>query len=702
MNEEMKTALSRFIQHVAQRSPNRSTALHYESDLRIFARQVDKPPRQVTVQDVSAFVTAQSRAGLRPATINRRLASLKSFFEFLAIEAGDESWANPVIWSHHRIRQGSHLPRDVSDEAIKRLLDEVKHPRDRALISVMLDLGLRVAEVAALQMEDYEPASSSEGTARLRVRGKGEKERIVWLLPDIAAVLEGWLKERPQGPCQALFLTRRGQAFTVRGIQERVEHYARRAGLHVTCHQLRHTCARRLAEGGMPLASLSSWLGHATPRTTQVYIEGANLPVRADFEAARKRLQAERPEMTAVGSLKPSTASEARPPTAEPAEGMRAEAVEEWPYPELSAPEIRERVASLPHWLRPWLEEWLLVQQARWSPQHRRRRARQWLGEVRRAWTWLINERSIQGFADLQGTDLRAYLATLNERLSAGTVNHFLTTFWAFLRYVEAQGQPVAPGVYRVPRPKQPQRLPRPLAEEEFQRLEQTVLEATAGGDQTACLDRLCYFLMAHAGLRIGELQNLRLEDWHPAQQRLLVRGKDDQDRVVYLSPEAGAAMRAYLNLREAVPWPHLLIHNGRPAMEAVIRDHLQRYATQAGLKGVTPHRLRHTFATRLLNGGLSVTSLQALLGHRNLSTTMGYAEVYAETVRRDYQAAVARLQGQAQTEEAEAGASLTPSAEPPAPPPVSLSGSTTVVAVVVIGFFGVNVLPLVTAVNCV
>jgi len=164
----------------------------------------------------------------------------------------------------------------------------------------------------------------------------------------------------------------------------------------------------------------------------------------------------------------------------------------------------------------------VLVQQARWLPQHRRQRARQWLREVQTAWAWLIRERSLQGFADLEGRDLMAYLETLMARVSSGAVNHVLTSFWSFLRYVEAQGQSVAPGVYRVPRPKQPERLPRPLKEVEYRCLERRVLDATAGSDPLSCLDRVCFLLMSHVGLRIGELQNLRLEDWHPAQQRLV------------------------------------------------------------------------------------------------------------------------------------------------------------------------------------
>jgi site-specific recombinase XerD len=319
---------------------------------------------------------------------------------------------------------------------------------------------------------------------------------------------------------------------------------------------------------------------------------------------------------------------------------------------------------------------------------------------VQKAWTWLVSQRSIQGFADLQGADLMAYLETWQDRVAPGTVNHFLTSFWSFLRYVEAQNQPIAPGLYRVPRPKQSERLPRPLKEEAYQRLEQTVLEATAKGGLRSCLDRLCFFLMAHAGLRIGELQNLRLEDWHPAQQRLVVRqGKDNQDRAVPLSPETTAALEAYRLVREPVPLPHLLVYQGHPLGQNFIRNHLHLYADRAGLKGVTPHRLRHTCATRLLNAGMPVTSVQALLGHENLATTMGYAQLYDDTVRKDYQAALARLQGQSPTEESEPHGSPAPPVEPAASPSVLVTGPT-MAATVVIGIVYVNVLPFATVAN--
>jgi len=148
--------------------------------------------------------------------------------------------------------------------------------------------------------------------------------------------------------------------------------------------------------------------------------------------------------------------------------------------------------------------------------------------------------------------------------------------------------------------------------------------------------------------------------------------------------------MGAYLALREPAPLPYLLVYEGRPLGADLIRNHLRRYAEQAGLQGVTPHRLRHTCATRLLNAGMPVTSVQALLGHDSVRTTMGYAQLYDDTVHKDYQLAIARLQTQSPIEEIEPIVSL----------PAPLPGSTAAI-VMVIGMVGVNVLSFGMAANC-
>ena len=163
MNQEFEQATQRFIQHIRQHYPTSSTATHYQSDLEQFGRVVDRAPREVTRADVSHFVTVQLTQGLSAATVNRRLATLSSFFEFLADEAEDDYWANPVVWRLHRVHKGRHLPRDLSEAVARQFWHAVSlgPVRDQAIVALMLDVGLRVSEVMALRIQDFEPIPHS-------------------------------------------------------------------------------------------------------------------------------------------------------------------------------------------------------------------------------------------------------------------------------------------------------------------------------------------------------------------------------------------------------------------------------------------------------------------------------------------------------------------------------------------------------------
>jgi site-specific recombinase XerD len=652
MNQEFAQAMQRFIQHIRQCYPTSSTATHYQSDLEQFRCVVDKTPRMVTHADVSDFVTLQLTQDLSAATVNRRLATLSSFFEFLADEANDDYWANPVVWRMHRVHQGRHLPRDLSEATARQFWRAVclGPVRDQAIVALMLDVGLRVSEVIALRVQEFEPTPYSDELPSLRVQGKGDKERRVWLAPDTAAWVQSWLAERPAVVDDALFITRRRRGFTVRGIQDRVKHYAQRAGLQrdqVSCHRLRHTFARRMAEARMPLPSLSHWLGHSQLKTTQIYIDGANPDVQADYQAAMERLSetAERLERRAI------PIAESIVPTAsrtEPVPSLNTSAA-----PPLTAADIDRMASELPAWLLSHTVAFLLAKQVRWQPYHRRRRARQWLGELRRAWTWLLDQRQVTGFADLSRTDLSAYLTHCHERgVSSGTINHFLSTFWAFLKFVEDRGEAIVPGLYRVPRPRQPDWQPRPLTEAQYARLEQAVLTATTQHTPEAvALDLSWFFILSDGGLRISELLTLTVGDWDSETRTLYIRhGKDGHERRVPVTDRAAQAIEAHLVGRHAERQAALLIRQGRAVSADYIRRRLHTFATQAHIEGMTPHRLRHTYATRLLNGGgLPITTLQKLMGHRRLDTTMVYTAIYDETLQDDYAAAMARLQARSE-----------------------------------------------------
>ncbi len=237
------TALQQFEQHLRRRSPERSTPIHYVSDVRQFQQFCPKPWSEVTRADVEAFVDHGLKQGWKPTTLQRRVAALKVFFDFCADESEQVDRPNPVQPSRHAPRRGERLPRDLPDDLVERLWMLIDHPRDQVCFMLMLRTGLRVGEVVALTGGARVTPASATSPARLRVLGKGRKERTVYLTADAYAVLERWLQFIPSAPDTPLLLNRRGHGMTVNGVQERLRHYTAKLGVSITCHQLRHTFA---------------------------------------------------------------------------------------------------------------------------------------------------------------------------------------------------------------------------------------------------------------------------------------------------------------------------------------------------------------------------------------------------------------------------------------------------------------------------
>ena len=142
----------------------------------------------------------------KPATINRRLAALHTFFEYLASAEPDKAWPNPVNRRRHFVKQGRSLPRDASEAQVNALFAVIDDVRDRALFGLMVGAGLRVGEVVALLLDHLEAPPVAGQLARLRVVGKGRKERIAWVTPYWYEVLTHWLAVRPPAATNHLFL----------------------------------------------------------------------------------------------------------------------------------------------------------------------------------------------------------------------------------------------------------------------------------------------------------------------------------------------------------------------------------------------------------------------------------------------------------------------------------------------------------------
>jgi len=285
----MLSEIEQFQKWLRRKSPHSSTHIHYVNDLVLFFAWLPKPVAEVSVRDVDAFIEHCQETGHAIATVNRRLASLCSFYRFLAMMS-DDAPINPVHPRRHFIRQGRRLPRDVQDDDLMRLFSIIESTRDRAIFLLMLRCGLRVGEARNLSLSDLYLYPVSGGLPRLWLHGKGDQERVVYLSSQALTTLEAWLEIRPNGKEQAVFVNRCGKRLTVTGIQLQLASHCERAELWITCHQLRHTFARHLVEARVPVTTIQKLMGHARLRTTELYLHISDKQVQADYEAAMEQV----------------------------------------------------------------------------------------------------------------------------------------------------------------------------------------------------------------------------------------------------------------------------------------------------------------------------------------------------------------------------------------------------------------------------
>jgi site-specific recombinase XerD len=360
--------IEQFKQYLSRRAPQRRTAIDYSSDVRQFAAACPKAWRQVTMPDIDALVDQQQQAGLSGATVKRRVAALKVFFDYLAEEANDLSWPNPVRFKRHAGKQAKKLPRDLTDQQVAHLWNVISSVRDRAWFGLMLRAGLRLGEVVSLHSDDLLSAPSLQQPARLRVTGKGQKERLVFLSAECYNLLQEWLTIRPASPHQAIFLNNRGQPLRANGIQWLLRGYSQQLGFNVTPHQLPHTFARQLTEAGMPLASLSQLLGHSQLSTTQIYTAGADLQLAQAYQQAMAQIQ---------------TNSSAQPPSGLPE--LPVVVPTEPPEPP-ALPDLQAWGLDLPPALRQASLDLLQRRLPGWKPQRRRQHSQRLLNALAGFW----------------------------------------------------------------------------------------------------------------------------------------------------------------------------------------------------------------------------------------------------------------------------------------------------------------------------
>jgi site-specific recombinase XerD len=278
-----------FEKYWRRRKPGTSTAVHYASDVRIFFKwAIDLSPETITVHDIDRFIEWQQSLGRAPATIQRRLIALRMFYDYLAYIC-DQEVPNPIVPRRHYISRGRQLPRSIPQNEMVLLFAAIDdHLRDRTIFTLMLHAGLRVGEVINLRLGDV--YLSENRLPHLRVNGKGQRERIVYLSAMASKLLEEYLASRSNNGEEQVFLNRRGKPITTTGIQLQLAKYCHQAGIWVTCHQLRHTFACYMIAAEVPVTSVQKMLGHVSLRTTQLYVDVADRQVERDYHAGIQKV----------------------------------------------------------------------------------------------------------------------------------------------------------------------------------------------------------------------------------------------------------------------------------------------------------------------------------------------------------------------------------------------------------------------------
>ena len=270
----------------------------------------------VDERDVFAFLEAQRNPradgrvvrledrerGLAVRTIKRRLASVSGLFAYLVARGDAGVTMNPVPRGLATRRAGSGaaqrgvpllrtprtLPRVLAPETANLFLAALRTHRDRAMAEAMLFGGLRRCEVLGLRLRDVFP-----GERRVFISaGKGGHQRVVPISPRFFVSLAAYLtEERPSTLTEHVFVVlkgpRRGAPLTPAGLDEIVQGARQRAGLiHLTCHQLRHTCFTRLREGGMALEALQAQAGHRSIESTRIYLHLSDAWLATEYRQA--------------------------------------------------------------------------------------------------------------------------------------------------------------------------------------------------------------------------------------------------------------------------------------------------------------------------------------------------------------------------------------------------------------------------------
>ncbi len=295
----MQTRLRQFLNYIEyERGYASNTLAAYQSDLEQMQAYLQDEEAleswtELTPEQLEGYISMLQAREYSPSTIARKIASGRSFLNFLYAEGVLQQDLNEWL---QQPKVGRRLPHALSYEEIDRLLAAVTDDetplgmRDRALLELLYATGIRATEAAALTLGDIDFE-----TGTVRCQGKGSKERIIPIHKEAREILRRYIQDaRPfllrEAREKTLFLNHGGRPLTRQGLWFIIQQYAEATGLEgVTPHTIRHTFATHLLDGGADLREVQQFLGHANISTTQIYTEVTMRRKRSAYDQAHPR-----------------------------------------------------------------------------------------------------------------------------------------------------------------------------------------------------------------------------------------------------------------------------------------------------------------------------------------------------------------------------------------------------------------------------
>lgn len=240
-------------------------------------------------------------------------------------------------------------------------------------------------------------------------------------------------------------------------------------------------------------------------------------------------------------------------------------------------------------------------------------------------------------FENLDETPIRVYISKLYNKNKRVSISRKLASIRTFFEFLIRSGHLKSNAAKLVPTPKGEKKLPTFLTVDEVVKL----VEAPGSDNAYESRDRAILELLYSCGLRVSELVGVNLGDLDLDSMSVKVLGKGNKERIVPLGSKAESAIKTYLKQRlDLKPKDDHLFANskgGRLSTRSVDRI-IKKYAVISGIpKNISPHVLRHTFATHLLGGGADLRAIQEMLGHKSLSTTQRYTHTSIEQLMEIY-----------------------------------------------------------------